>query len=178
MRRLLTRPTVMASIIALPLTLALMFAFAHATRRTRDPRPVARDADTVAICTRLAAALPQSLDGLTAAPARLADIMSWGGGAVTLRCGTPRPPGLSPIAVLALIAGPDGHGVYWLAHDRNTTFTVVDRAVFIDVNVSPGTVGPLPSLSEGIAAVLSRVCITSAERTSTASETLALCAER
>jgi hypothetical protein len=178
MPQILTRPTVMASLVALPVTLALILAFARGTTPTPDPGPLSRDAATVAVCTRLIATLPQSLDGLAASPPPLADILSWGGRAVTLRCGTTRPAELSPIAMLTLIAGADGHGVYWLANDDNTTFTVVDRAVFIDVDVSAGTVAPLPSLSDAIAAVLPRVCITSAERASAVAPALALCAER
>lgn len=115
--------------------------------------PLRRDSATVSECARLLRALPPVLDGLRGVAASEADTASWGAPTVTLRCGSTRPSELDPLAMLTLIAGPRGGAVYWLAHDSGMTFTVIDRAVYIDVTITTG-IPPLPTLSDVIAEAL------------------------
>lgn len=180
MRKVWRQPAVTASLIAAPAAVLLAFAFTSgrstATSPTH-PRPLRSDSATVSECARLLHALPPVLDGLRGSAVTAADTAAWGAPTVTLRCGTTRPTELDPLAMLTLIAGPRGGAVYWLAHDSDTTFTVIDRAVYIDVTIPTGT-PPLPTLSDVIAAALPAVCGSSTERALSPSRPIPLCADR
>jgi hypothetical protein len=109
----------------------------------------------------LLGALPVDLNGLPSRPALSTSpyVVAWGDPAVVLRCGVSRPKGL--------VAGSDAfttgvNGVfYWVEHQKKqTVFTVIDRAVYIEVAV-PQTYagGPLAELSDAVAKSLKPVCV-------------------
>lgn len=75
--------------------------------------------------------------------------VAWGEPAIVLRCGVPRPPALGPTANLLVI-----NGVEWLPEpgDDATTWTSVDRSVYVDVVV--------PSEQDGdLVAVIAEVIV-------------------
>ena len=88
--------------------------------------------------------------------------VAWGNPPIVLRCGVNRPAELRPgsAALLFDIAGPRGGSVEWLPNSLKdpTTFTTVDRAVYIEVTKPASAQSPLATLSDAIASVLPAVC--------------------
>jgi hypothetical protein len=114
-------------------------------------------------CTKLLAVLPIALDGLPSRPALSSSTfaVAWGDPAIVLRCGVPRPSGLVP-GSSAFTTGVNGV-FYWVDRDSvkgATVFTVIDRAVYIEVTV-PSTYGggPLAPISTAVSKALPAVCI-------------------
>lgn len=91
-------------------------------------------------CTLLLGKLPLSLPtGGATLPGRPAQsswtyVAAWGDPVVTLRCGVPRPPQLTPGSSAELVVA---HGVAFLPvqHGDTTVWTTVDRVVYVEVSV-------------------------------------------
>lgn len=113
-------------------------------------------------CTKLLGALPVNLNGLPSRPALSTSpyVVAWGDPAVVLRCGVDRPKGLVPGSD-HFTAGINGV-FYWVDPDKSkqTVFTVIDRAVYVEVEV-PATYagGPLAAVSDAVAKALPQVCV-------------------
>ena len=112
-------------------------------------------------CTGVLAGLPVNLNGLQSRPAlsSSAFVVAWGNPAVVLRCGVPRPAGLVPGSD-AFTTGVDGV-FFWVVHGKQATvFTVIDRAVYVEVTV-PVTYagGPLAPIADAVAKALPSVCV-------------------
>ncbi len=84
---------------------------------------------------------------------------AWGDPAVVLRCGVPRPPGLTPTSeVIEIRTGDAGAGVSWWLRETRTAyhFTSVGRRAHVEVTV-PATIareeaaGPLVDLAAAVA---------------------------
>jgi hypothetical protein len=105
-------------------------------------------------CPALMGALPLDLVG---EPARMVDsdtpyAAAWGEPAIVLVCGVPQPEGLVPGEGLIVI-----NGVTWYVEqsDEATTWTAVDRAVYVEVTLPPGVdSAPVTVLSGPIAETL------------------------
>ncbi len=87
-----------------------------------------------AACTGLITVLPLELDGQASRPVRssLPTAYAWGTDATVLRCGVPRPAGyVVGVSTLAI------SGVEWFFETAasGTTFTAVDRGIYIEVFV-------------------------------------------
>jgi hypothetical protein len=126
------------------------------------PAPERSDDATIAACAKVIDALPVELDGLVPRKVFTERAVAWGNPPVVLRCGVNRPAELRPgsAALLFDIAGPRGGSVEWLPNALKdpTTFTTVDRAVYIEVSKPLSVQSPLASLSDAIASVLPPVC--------------------
>ena len=113
--------------------------------------------DALAVCGRLFAALPETLAGVprrtvTPDPATTA---AWGDTPIVLRCGVPRPPGLTSTAQVTRVEGADGSAVDWFPEQftRGTRFTTSGRAVYVEVTVPEGYAGRAGGLTELGAAI-------------------------
>ena len=111
-------------------------------------------------CQGVEQKLPITLAGLGGRPAlsSWAYVDAWGDPAVVLRCGVPRPAGLSPGSSAQIIAI---DGVNWLPvqQSKQTVWTSVDRAAYVEVSVPRSyTQPPLAPISDAIAAALPAVC--------------------
>lgn len=117
-----------------------------------DAPPPTPEAD--AACPALVQALPLDLAG---EPARLVDsdtpyAAAWGDPAVVLVCGVPQPEGLVPGEGLITI---DAVTWYVEQSEEATTWTAVDRGVYVRVTLPPGVdSAPVTLLSGPIADTL------------------------
>ncbi|MDQ3732510.1 MAG: DUF3515 domain-containing protein [Actinomycetota bacterium] len=99
-----------------------------------DVETPAVSAEIEATCTALITTLPLELDGRPSRPVRstLPTAYAWGQDATVLRCGVPRPAayvvGVSTLAI---------SGVEWFfeTSGAGTTYTAVDRGVYVEVFV-------------------------------------------
>jgi len=171
------RAAVIATLITLPIVVILALVIGSVRDHSaKSPTPTLTsgaalspisvaappsNAAAVRPCTSVLAALPVSLNGLQSRPAlsTSAFVVAWGQPAVVLRCGVPRPSGL--------VAGSDAFttgvdGVFFgVDHAKDATvFTVIDRAVYIEVRV-PATYagGPLAPIADAVAKALPAVCV-------------------
>ncbi len=104
-----------------------------------DP-PAPSDASVETACAALHAALPSQLGG---GDQRATDpgsplTAAWGDPAITLRCGTGRPPQLQPTSELIAIGGPDGSAtVDWLPVELTNGYRFVTdgRLAYVEVDV-------------------------------------------
>ncbi|WP_345771680.1 DUF3515 domain-containing protein [Geodermatophilus sabuli] len=99
--------------------------------------PVTPEAE--AACPALIAALPLELAGEPSRPVQSDSpfAYAWGEPAIVLVCGVDRPAGLEPTSPLIQI-----NGVNWFVDTtdpESITWTAVDRAVHVQVTVSPDT---------------------------------------
>ena len=113
-----------------------------------EPSP---DAEDRAVCAALLAGLPQDVEGqrrrkvtpgvLTAA---------WGDPPITLRCGVPAPPALTPSSECLEV-----NGVGWFNEDvpGGVLFTTIGRATFVEVAVPAAYTPPVNPLVDLAAAV-------------------------
>ena len=95
-----------------------------------EPTPGPADRAT---CDGVLAALPhQVLESTHRATEPGLLTRAWGDPPITLRCGVPMPPGLTPSSECLEI-----NGVGWFAEDAEggTLFTTIGRAVFVEVGV-------------------------------------------
>jgi hypothetical protein len=123
-------------------------------------------AAAAAPCTKLLATLPEELDGLQPRIVHPKPdsvfVVAWGDPAIVLKCGMPRPAGLTPGSSAQLFSANGADGVYWLPvrQSSQTVWTTVDRVVYIQVTV-PNSYSepPLASLARAISAALPRVCV-------------------
>jgi hypothetical protein len=119
---------------------------------------------TVSTCADIISALPLRLDGLdlrrtTSNPAS-SSIVAWGDPPIVLRCGVARPSNLGPSLSAELF---EVNSVLVLPTKTSsaTTFTVIDRSVYLDVTV-PSSYGqpPLGPIMDAVRKVLPRpVCV-------------------
>ena len=169
------RAALIATAVTLPLVVVLALLLGHLHRTTTSPAatgshpplgpvtvaaPPANSAAD-APCTKLLGLLPITLNGLPGRPAlsTWTYVVAWGDPAIVLRCGVPRPHGLVPGSD-AFTAGVNGVA-YWVDHARkDTVFTAIDRAVYIEVSVPTQYAGgPLAPISNAITAALPAVCV-------------------
>lgn len=158
-------PAWLATLVAVPVTIALVLVAVVAERRggadpTTPPStpaatagalpaikvaaPPALTAAAQRSCQELISALPESLGDLPARPVDSPSpyVVAWGEPPVTLRCGVARPPAFVATADVQVISG-----VTWFAERRGqtTAWTVVDRPVYVEV------LAPVAAASEPIA---------------------------
>jgi hypothetical protein len=112
-------------------------------------------------CTTLLGALPLTLNGSAARPARSTwtYVVAWGNPAIVLRCGMPRPAALTPGSSAQTI-GVDG--VFWLpvVQKKQTLWTAIDRAAYIEVSVPKSYAQPpLAPIADAISKTLPAVCV-------------------
>jgi hypothetical protein len=162
-----------ATAVALPLTVALVLIAVLAARRgggadpapsppatagalpaIRVAAPPARSAADQRACRELISALPTELGDRPARPVDSSSpyVVAWGEPAVVLRCGVARPPSFISTADVQLI-----NGVTWFAERRGqtTAWTVVDRPVYVEVLVPAADASaPVARLSTPIGAAL------------------------
>ncbi|HET9128975.1 MAG TPA: DUF3515 domain-containing protein [Propionibacteriaceae bacterium] len=94
-----------------------------------EPSPTGEVADQ---CRAVMAALPATVDGLPKS-ASTTFTAQWGGDAVALRCGVPKPAALQTTSPCAVI-----NNVGWLSeqHPDEWVFTTIGRAGYIEVSVA------------------------------------------
>lgn len=157
--------------ITVPVVVVLLIIIQLALPDAEDLAPLPRlgqrilpllDVETPAVspeieaaCTELITMLPLELDGQASRPIRasLPTAYAWGAEATVLRCGVPRPEGyVLGVGTLAI------SGVEWFFETAapGTTFTAVDRGIYIEVFVPSSTDGgaPLAILAPIIVAAL------------------------
>lgn len=143
------------------------------------------DPATVGPCTKVLAALPETLAGLPGRVVRPKPdsvfVVAWGNPAIVLKCGMPRPAALKPGSSAQLFSANGAEGVFWLPvrGPSATTWTTVDRAVYVQVTV-PNSYKqpPLAPLGEAIAKALPRVCVPQSAPGQPLPPQQHLCAER
>jgi len=111
-------------------------------------------------CAQVLSALPVQLGPLAPRVVHTVpdspNVVAWGDPAVVLRCGVPRPAAFVPTSDVYNIGG-----VYWLAVKQKsaTVWTVVDRAVYVEVTIPKlQAFLPLPLLGAAIARKLKAIC--------------------
>jgi len=141
---------VLATAVTVPVVLALLVVIQLSLRNVEDRAPLPNlgqrnlpviDVDTPpvepaveAVCLSLITSLPLSLDGQPSRPVRslLPTAYAWGEDPTVLRCGVTRPGGyLIGVSTLAI------SGVEWFFETAasGTTYTAVDRGIYIEVSV-------------------------------------------
>ena len=169
------RAALIATAVTLPfvVVLALLIGHPHATKKASPTTGPAAALSPVTVaapppnsaadapCTKLLGVLPITLNGLAGRPAlsTWTYVVAWGEPAIVLRCGVPRPRGLVPGSD-AFTAGVNGVA-YWVDHaKKDTVFTAIDRAVYIEVTVPTQYAGgPLAPISDAITTALPAVCV-------------------
>ena len=119
---------------------------------------------TVSTCANVISALPLRLAGLdlrrTISNPPSSSIVAWGDPAVVLRCGIARPSNLGP-SLSAELFEVDSVLLLPAKTSASTTFTVIDRSVYLDVTV-PSSYGqpPLGPIMDAVRKVLPKpVCV-------------------
>lgn len=120
--------------------------------------PVAGSAE--AACAQVLSALPVQLGQLTPRVVHTVpdspNVVAWGDPAVVLRCGVTRPTAFVPTSDVYNIGS-----VYWFALKQKsaTVWTVIDRAVYVEVTIpEKQAYQPLPLLGQAIATKLKPIC--------------------
>lgn len=161
-------PALIASLVAIPVVVVVLFIAVAATRTGGDDAslPLASASATPsAECTRLLGALPQTFagygdrtvsDGLVQWPSTRSGTDDTG--PVQLRCGVARPSGLAPTSALQVV-----EPVQWFSstqESRGTLWVAVDHrpyvALWLPVNVGNG---PITDVSAVIDRVLPRASL-------------------
>lgn len=112
-------------------------------------------------CTKLLGTLPITLAGLSGRPARSpwTYVAAWGDPAVVLRCGVPRPGGLTPGSA-DFVLGVNGVNFFQASEDEAHLFTAIDRAAYVEVRVPDAYAQPpLGPVADAIAKALPAVCV-------------------
>jgi hypothetical protein len=111
-------------------------------------------------CAQVLSALPVQLGQLAPRVVHTQpdspNVVAWGDPAVVLRCGVARPSGFVPTSDVYNVGG-----VYWLAQKQKTAtvWTVIDRAVYVEVTVpEKQDYQPLPLLGQAIGGKLKPIC--------------------
>ncbi len=163
-------------------------AFALAPGGSSDGQPTTGSTAVVAVtaptpstaaiepCAQMLSQLPVQLDGynprrVEPSPDSGASVAAWGDPAIVLQCGVARPKELVAASAALIVDVPvTGKGpVSWLPVTGSgaTTFTVVNRSVYIAVTVPKAyPQPPLSTLSTAIATALPAVCHLAAEEPS------------
>ncbi len=171
------RPALIATAIALPVTVLLALAFTagrapktstSATSTPAAPITVAASSLPAAAqspCEKVSEKLPITLNGL--APRAVYGppfVVAWGDPSVLYRCGVARPARLTPGSGDEVIDTGTGAGrtVEWfpVKGKDQTVWTSIDRSVYIEVTVPAGLQGGeiISALSGYIASALPAVC--------------------
>jgi hypothetical protein len=172
------RPALIATAIALPVTVLLALAFTGGRHpKTSSPSaastpaaPITVAASTVPAtaqspCEKASEKLPVTLSGL--APRAVFGppfVVAWGNPSVLYRCGVARPAGLTPGSGDLVIDAGTGAGrtVEWfpVKGKNQTVWTSIDRAVYIEVTVPSAIQGSdvISTLSGYLASALPAVC--------------------
>ncbi len=124
--------------------------------------PPSSDSATLSACAKVIGAMPLSLGGAdvraTASNPASPDIVAWGDPPIVLRCGVDRPATLEP-ADSDFIIAVDGVNLLPKKHGATTRYTVIDRAVYLDVDVPASySQPPLAPIADAVAAQLPQVC--------------------
>jgi len=160
-----------ATAVAIPVTVVLAFVLTAthddggtasrgvtalpAVTVAAPPQP---DARTEEACVKIFTQLPVELNGL--APRRTDTsspfVAAWGEPAVTLRCGVAKPSALNAQVGAVLF---DVNGVIWLTEhtQSETTYTAVDRPVYVEVDYPAKQDQAIPRIADAIA-VLPQIC--------------------
>lgn len=126
--------------------------------------PADSSGPTVSTCAKVISALPLRLAGLdlrrTVSDPPSSSIVAWGEPPVVLRCGIARPGSLNP-SLSAELFQIDSVLVLPTRSPTATTFTVVDRSVYLDVSVpSSYRQPPLGPVMDAVRRVLPKpVCV-------------------
>jgi uncharacterized protein DUF3515 len=173
------RPALIATAIALPVTvlLALAFSAGHRPKSSSLSSSAAAPAAPITVaasslpaaaqspCEKVAEKLPVTLNRL--APRAVFGppfVVAWGNPSVLYRCGVARPAGLTPGSGSEVIdtGTGTGHTVEWfpVKGKNQTVWTSIDRAVYIEVTVPAEVQGGeiISALSGYIASALPAVC--------------------
>ncbi|HEY3087436.1 MAG TPA: DUF3515 domain-containing protein [Jatrophihabitantaceae bacterium] len=125
------------------------------------------DAAAAGPCAQVLSALPVQLGQLAPRVVHTRpdspNVVAWGDPAVVLRCGVPRPEAFVPTSDVYNIGN-----VYWLAVKQKaaTVWTVIDRAVYVEVTVpEKQAFQPLPLLGKAIATKLKPICAVPEDQT-------------
>jgi hypothetical protein len=167
------RNALIASAIAVPVTIVLAFAFtaggSGGSKKTATgslpavvfSAPPTPDEATQVACQKVFEKVPVQLEGLNP---RKVDVDSsfvtaWGDPAITLRCGVSKPAVFGTADAAQLV---DVDGVIWQPDPgtKSVVFTTVDRSVYIEVTVPNAQTQPLTDLAPAISA-LPQVCTAS-----------------
>ena len=125
----------------------------------------ASDSATVSTCAQIISGLPLTLAGLTlrrtVSTPPTSSVVAWGDPAIVLRCGVAKPKALNPSLTDQYTIV---NGMVWLktaSSDSANVFTVVDRAVYLDVSVpTEYPQPPLGPITTAIAKALPKaVCV-------------------
>ncbi|MDJ0385477.1 DUF3515 family protein [Streptomyces sp. G-G2] len=135
----LHRRSVRLSALSVPVAVLAVAALAGCspdTARARVDPPPAPPADVAGLCATLHEELPDTVAGLkrTDTAPRSDLTAAWGGSAIVLRCGIPKPPKMSDPAQ----DGVEVDGVAWLLEDRGAKgfrFTTGLRLAYTEVTV-------------------------------------------
>jgi hypothetical protein len=172
------RPALIATAIALPVTVLLALAFTAGRHpKTSPPSSASTPAAPSSVaasslpaaaqspCEKVSEKLPITLNGL--APRAVFGppfVVAWGNPSVLYRCGVARPPGLTPNSGAEVIDTGTGAGrtVEWfpVKEKDHTVWTSIDRAVYIEVTVPAQVQGGevISTLSGYIASALPAIC--------------------
>jgi Protein of unknown function (DUF3515) len=176
------RPALIATAIAVPVTVLLALAFTAGRHPKSSPSsasssspsalaaPVSVAASSLPAaaqspCEKVSEKLPITLNGL--APRAVFGppfVVAWGNPSVLYRCGVARPAGLTPGSGTGVIDTGTGAGrtVEWfpVKGKNQTVWTSIDRAVYIEVTVPAQVQGGevISALSGDIASALPAVC--------------------
>jgi hypothetical protein len=171
------RPALIATAVAVPITIVLAFLFTAGSSGPSNKTPSvspsaplggvtvaappAPDAATQAACVKVFAELPVQLDGLDPRKTETDSsfVAAWGNPAIVIRCGVAKstllntPQAAQPIDVNGVIWQPD-------PQQSRTVYTSVDRSVTVEVTVPAGQDQPLATLAPALKA-LPQVCTAS-----------------
>jgi hypothetical protein len=167
------RNALIASAIALPVTVVLAFAFTaghsdKSSKKSTGPLPAVvisapptPDDATQAACIKVMEKVPVQLEGLDPRKTETDSpfVVAWGDPPITFRCGVSKPAVFGTATAAQLI---DIDGVIWQPDPQKTqvVYTAVDRSVYIEVAVPNGQTQPLTDLATAINS-LPQVCTAS-----------------
>jgi hypothetical protein len=169
------RNALIASAIALPVTVVLAFAFTaghsdKSSKQSTGPLPAVvisapptPDDATQAACNKVMEQIPVQLEGLDPRKTETDSsyVVAWGEPAITFRCGVSKPAVFGTPDAAQLI---DVNGVIWQPdpdpQKTQVVYTAVDRSVYIEVVVPTAQTQPLTDLTKAVDA-LPQVCTAS-----------------
>jgi hypothetical protein len=119
-----------SALLVAPVTMLFLGGCSGAVR-VDPPTPSGAAA---AACEKLAAALPDRLDGVERVESEPESpfVAVWGAGEIALRCGVNRPPAMAATDEVS-----DVNGVGWFADPtKPALFTAVNREAYVEVTIS------------------------------------------
>jgi hypothetical protein len=151
-----------------------------------SPSAPAPNAATTRPCTSVLQYLPQRLDGMAPRVVHPQPdspfVVAWGEPAIVFRCGVDRPAELAPQSSEQIFSANGAGGPYWLPvrEATQTVWTVIDRAVYIELTV-PNSYQqpPLAPIGTAVAKGLPEaVCLPQAAVGQTPPDAARLCTHR